>query len=792
MPSENNQPKRRQHGPGMGPAPAEKAKNFKSAISRLFKELKSFHILILIALILAALSSVLSIISPNKLSDLTDEISKGLVIKTDVMKEITEKVTESVSEDKLKTTLPQILQMNLSEETAREILTSPSIKEESKIAFQNSMAKISTMTNQQDIMKELSNLPEDVLTCILKTSTYQGIEITSPEKVTFLKSVTQMMDKENKTSTSLEIPESIQKVLFQDFKIKSTTITSSDQAKFLTIMSGVGDKTNTKELYTKLDKLPKNIKKVIEPTMNMNKIKGIALFLVTVYLLSALFSYIESISMTIVANKFAKKLRSNISTKINKLPLKFFDAHQSGDILSRVTNDVDTIAQSMNQSLSTLVSAITLFVGTIIMMFVTNWIMAITAIVSSLLGFVFMFLILGKSQKYFTARQVELGNLNSHIEEIYSGLNVVKAYNGKKESDQKFDELNKKVYECNRKSQFLSGLMPPMMNFIGNFGYVAVCIVGALLTMNDLTTFGVIVAFIAYVRLFTSPLSQIAQAMTSLQSTAAASERVFEFLDEEEMTSEEDKTKVLDRKKVKGKIEFNQVVFQYDGNDKPTIHNFSAVAKPGQKVAIVGPTGAGKTTMVNLLMKFYEINGGDIKIDGVSINELTRENVHSLFTMVLQDTWLFNGTIKENIIYNRENVNMGRVEEVCDTVGISHFINTLSDGYDTVISDNDSVSAGQRQLITIARGMLSDSPFLILDEATSNVDTRTEELVQKAMDKLTEGKTSFIIAHRLSTIKNADLILVMKDGNIVEQGKHNELIKKNGFYADIYNSQFQK
>ena len=792
MPSENNQPKRRQHGPGMGPAPAEKAKNFKSAISRLFKELKSFHILILVALILAALSSVLSIISPNKLSDLTDEISKGLVIKTDVMKEITTKVTESVSEDKLKTTLPQILQMNLSEETAREILTSPSIKEESKIAFQNSMTKISTMTNQQDIMKELSNLPEDVLTCILKTSTYQGIEITSPEKVTFLKSVTQMMDKENKTSTTLEVPESIQKVLFQDFKIKSTTITSSDQAKFLTIMSGVGDKTNTKELYTKLDKLPKNIKKVIEPTMNMNKIKGIALFLVIVYLLSALFSYIESISMTIVANKFAKKLRSNISMKINKLPLKFFDAHQSGDILSRVTNDVDTIAQSMNQSLSTLVSAITLFVGTIIMMFVTNWIMAITAIVSSLLGFVFMFLILGKSQKYFTARQVELGNLNSHIEEIYSGLNVVKAYNGKNESDQKFDELNKKVYECNRKSQFLSGLMPPMMNFIGNFGYVAVCIVGALLTMNDLTTFGVIVAFIAYVRLFTSPLSQIAQAMTSLQSTAAASERVFEFLDEEEMTSEEDKTKVLDRKKVKGKIEFNQVVFQYDGNDKPTIHNFSAVAKPGQKVAIVGPTGAGKTTMVNLLMKFYEINGGDIKIDGVSINDLTRENVHSLFTMVLQDTWLFNGTIKENIIYNRENVNMGRVEEVCDTVGISHFINTLSDGYDTVISDNDSVSAGQRQLITIARGMLSDSPFLILDEATSNVDTRTEELVQKAMDKLTEGKTSFIIAHRLSTIKNADLILVMKDGNIVEQGKHNELIKKNGFYADIYNSQFQK
>ena len=495
--------------------------------------------------------------------------------------------------------------------------------------------------------------------------------------------------------------------------------------------------------------------------------------------------------MTNVANKFARKLRSNISNKINKLPLKYFDRHQAGDILSRVTNDVDTIAQSMNQSLSTLVSAITLFVGTVIMMFVTNWIMAITAIVSSLLGFIFMFAILGKSQKYFVARQVELGNLNSHIEEVYSGLNVVKAYNGKKESDQKFDELNKKVYECNRKSQFLSGLMHPMMNFIGNFGYVAVCIVGALLTMNDLTTFGVIVAFIMYIRLFTSPLSQIAQAMTSLQSTAAASERVFEFMDEEEMSSQKQIKKVLDKKKVKGKIEFENVVFKYDGNDTPTIKNFSAIAKPGQKVAIVGPTGAGKTTMVNLLMKFYEINSGDIKIDGVSTKELTRENIHDLFTMVLQDTWLFNGTIKENIIYNRKNVTDKQVEEVCKTVGVSHFINTLSEGYDSIINDNDSVSAGQRQLITIARGMIEDAPFLILDEATSNVDTRTEELVQKAMDKLTEGRTSFIIAHRLSTIKNADLILVMKDGNIIETGTHNQLLKKNGFYAELYNSQFQ-
>ena len=425
------------------------------------------------------------------------------------------------------------------------------------------------------------------------------------------------------------------------------------------------------------------------------------------------------------------------------------------------------------------------------MMFVTNWILAITAIVASLIGFIGMILILKKSQKYFVARQENLGNLNGHIEEVYSGLNVVKAYNGRKKADEEFDKLNQKVCDSNRKSQFFSGLMMPIMNFIGNFGYVAVCIVGALLAADGSISFGVIVAFITYVRLFTSPLSQIAQAMTSLQSTAAASERVFEFVDEEEMTNQSNITKTLDRKNVKGKIEFKNVVFQYDNNDKPTIKDFTATALPGQKVAIVGPTGAGKTTMVNLLMKFYNINSGDIKIDGVSTKDLTRENIHDLFTMVLQDTWLFNGTIKENIIYNRKNVTDEIVKEVCKEVGLHHFIKTLPNGYDSKISDNDSVSAGQRQLLTIARGMIHDAPFLILDEATSNVDTRTEELVQKAMDKLTEGKTSFIIAHRLSTIKNADLILVMKDGNIIEQGNHEQLMTQKGFYADLYNSQFE-
>ena len=539
-----------------------------------------------------------------------------------------------------------------------------------------------------------------------------------------------------------------------------------------------------------LSNLTDEISAGLRGNMNMENIKHITLLLLGLYIGSAIFNYIQSVCMTDVANKFAKSLRSRISVKINKLPLKYFDKHQSGDILSRVTNDIDTIAQSMNQSLGLLVNSVTLFLGSIVMMFYTNWIMALTAIGASLLGFIGMFFILSKSQKYFIARQEELGELNGHIEEIYSGINVVKVYNGKNEANKKFDELNKKVKEANRKSQFLSGLMQPVMNFIGNFGYVAVCIVGALLAMNNVITFGVIVAFMTYVRLFTNPLSQIAQSMTSLQSTAAASERVFEFVYEPEMKKEDKLTKVLKKEDVKGKIEFNNVVFQYDDNDKPTIKNFTATAMPGQKIAIVGPTGAGKTTMVNLLMKFYDINSGEIKIDGISTKELTRENIHDLFTMVLQDTWLFDGTVKENIIYNRENVSDEKVVEVCKEVGLDHFIKTLPHGYNSKLSDNDSVSAGQRQLLTIARGMIEDSPFLILDEATSNVDTRTEELVQKAMDKLTEGKTSFIIAHRLSTIKNADLILVMKEGNIVEQGNHEELMKKNGAYAELYNSQF--
>ena len=540
-----------------------------------------------------------------------------------------------------------------------------------------------------------------------------------------------------------------------------------------------------------LSDITDEITKGLIGTMNLDKIKDITIFLVIIYVLSLLFGYFQAFIMVTVTNKFTKKMRKDISEKINKLPLRYFDKHSYGDILSRVTNDVDTIGQTLNNSIGTLVSAVTLFLGSLLMMFVTNWIMAFTAVGTTIIGFVLMMKILSNSQKYFTAQQEELGNINGHIEEIYSGYNVVKVYNGTESANKKFDEINEKLFESVRKSQFLSGLMHPIMSFIGNFGYVSVCIVGALLALNGHISFGVIVAFMLYIRLFTNPLSQIAQATTQLQSTAAASERVFEFLEEKEMADESNKTKKLDPRTVKGDIEFENVRFKYDDNEREIIKGFSATARAGQKIAIVGPTGAGKTTLINLLMKFYEINGGDIKIDGVSTKELTRENIHDLFIMVLQDTWLFSGTIKENIIYNKENVTNEQVIEACKTVGLDHFIRSLPKGYDTMLSDADNLSAGQKQLMTIARGMVKDAPFLILDEATSSVDTRTEELVQKAMDKLTEGRTSFIIAHRLSTIKNADLILVLKEGNIIEQGSHEELIEKNGFYAELYNSQFE-
>ena len=577
--------------------------------------------------------------------------------------------------------------------------------------------------------------------------------------------------------------------LQQNITIDGKEISIEDQIKTMQIMQALNNNNNAKELYSKVEQLPQSVQEIIKPKMNIDNIKKITIVLIIIYVLSTLFLYFEQYLMLETSNRFAEDLRKRISNKINKLPLKYFDKNQTGDILSRVTNDVDTVAQTLHQSLATMVPAIVLFFGTLIMMFYTNWIMAITAVLSVMFGFVFMGFVLAKSQKYFTARQTELGKLNSHVEEVYSNLIVVKAYNGKKESTEKFNTLNQNLYEANRKSQFISGLMMPMMQFVGDFGYVAVCIVGALLASSGKITFGVIVEFMTYVRLFSSPLSRIAQAFTSMQSTAAASERVFEFLDEEELPKENPK-EILKPEDVKGNISFEHINFGYD-KTRDIIKDFTVKVKPGQKIAIVGPTGAGKTTLVNLLMKFYEINSGDIKIEGISTKDLTRENIASLFTMVLQDTWLFEGTIRENIAFNRESLTDEEIYKVCDEIDLTHFIKSLPETINTKINESDSISAGQKQLITIARGMLENTPFLILDEATSNVDTRTEELVQKAMDKLTEGRTSFIIAHRLSTIKNADIILVMNDGNIIEQGNHEELMKKGEFYAKLYNSQFE-
>ena len=707
----------------------EKSKDFKGSMLRLFKNLKQWKYIMGISLVLAMISAILALVAPNKLSSFTDTITSGLTPNTEKLQEIGEKISINLANADL-ANLPSILaNANLS-------------KEEQIEAMQ------------------------------------------------IINALTQETEKEKALNLFLQLPDKVLENLIDDIQVDGKTITAKDQVAVTKLAKEMGNESGTEKALQLIDKLPKSVYNLIKPSINMDKIKELAIFMATLYLISSLFNYIQSYALTTVSNRFANSLRDKISKKINKLPLKYFDNHETGDVLSRVTNDVDTVAQNLNNSLATLVSSITLFIGSLLMMFITNWIMAITAILSSIVGFGLMFAILNKSQKYFNARQVELGNMNGYIEEMYSGHNVVKAYNGTEKSIAEFQELNNKLYTANRKSQFLSGLMHPIMGFIGNFGYVMVCIVGALLTMNGSISFGVIIAFMIYVRLFTNPLSQIAQAMSSLQSTAAASERVFEFLDEKEMSDQKNITRNLKRSKVKGEIEFKNVKFGYD-QGRTIIKDFSVKVKPGQKIAIVGPTGAGKTTMVNLLMKFYEINNGQILIDKIPTSDLTRENIHDLFIMVLQDTWLFEGTIRDNIKFNKDHVSDREIWEALRVVGVDHFVKTLPGGLDYVIGDNDTISQGQKQLLTIARGMIEDAPFLILDEATSNVDTRTEELVQKAMDKLTEGRTSFIIAHRLSTIKNADLILVMKDGNIIEQGNHDELMSKGGFYKDLYNSQFE-
>ena len=537
----------------------------------------------------------------------------------------------------------------------------------------------------------------------------------------------------------------------------------------------------------KLKEITDTITKGMGGVIDIDKITSIALTLAILYGVGALVSYSSSFIISTMIQRFAERLRNAIAEKINRVPLQYFDSHEQGDTLSRVTNDVDLMTQSFNQSLVQMVSSIVLLIGSIFMMFKTDWHLALTAILSVFAGFALSSIIMVKSQPLFKQQQDNLAKVSGYVEEIYSGHNVVISYNGRHQAKDHFDAINQDLYHSMWKSQFFSGIMMPLMQFVGNFGYVMVCIVGAVLTINGDITIGTIVAFMTYVRIFTQPIGQMAQGITQLQSASAAMGRVFEFLDEEEMEDESQKTRQLEVPK--GHVTFEHVRFGYSP-DKTIIHDFTAEAKPGQKVAIVGPTGAGKTTMVNLLMRFYDIQAGKITIDGVDTKAMSREEVHDAFSMVLQDTWLFEGTIRENLVFNQTDISDEAVEAATRAVGVHHFIRTLPNGYDTVLDDSVTLSVGQKQLLTIARALLKDAPLLILDEATSSVDTRTEELIQKAMDKLMEGRTSFVIAHRLSTIRNADLILVMKDGNIIEQGNHQELMSQNGFYADLYNSQF--
>jgi len=540
----------------------------------------------------------------------------------------------------------------------------------------------------------------------------------------------------------------------------------------------------------KLSEMTKVISEGMMTGIDMKAVSQIALALICFYAFSVLLSIMQQVIMTDVTQKISKTLRTEISSKINRIPMWYYNTTSTGDVLSRVTNDVDTVSMSLKQSVATLVSSLTLLVGSVVMMLITDLVMTLTAIIASLAGFVFMGKIMGKAGKYFMMQQSALGAVNGHIEEMFSGHSEVKAYCAEEYSQRKFDMLNNHLRDSGYKAQCISGMMHPLMGFIGNFGYVAVCIVGAILTLNGRIGFEVIIAFMMYVRYFTQPLTQLAQVAQSLQSTAAAGERVFEFLESKEMEDESHKEKKLES--VKGLVEFENVHFGYEDSDKIIINDFSAKAYPGQKIAIVGPTGAGKTTLVNLLMRFNELKSGEIKIDGVPISEMTREEVHDKFCMVLQDTWLFEGTVRENLVYCTENITDDKIEAACRAVGLHHFIRTLPNGYDTVLNDNVSLSQGQKQQLTIARAMIADKPMLILDEATSSVDTRTEVKIQQAMDELMKERTSFVIAHRLSTIKNADLILVLKDGDIIESGTHEELLNKNGFYADLYNSQFEK
>ena len=694
----------------------------------------------MIAILCAAAGTVLTLIGPDKLSDMTDTITAGITPNTEALTELTEAASENAAANMQE--VSTAIAANLQSSTPKAITVNDS--------------EIS-LADQRQTLSLLSGLED-------------------PDAATMQDAMAQL-------------PDAVTAALYSDVTIDGQTISAADQRAAMDIMSGI-DPEESEDALEAMDKLPDSVYSLIAPSIDMDKVQQIGFILVTFYALSYLFSAIQGWITAGVTQRVSQQLRGDISRKINRLPMAFYNRTSTGDILSRVTNDVDLISQSLNQSIGNLITSVILLFGSLLMMLITNLWMTLTAILASLLGFVVMFAIMGRSQKYFARQQRHLGALNGHIEEMYTGHTVVKAYNGEAAAQQTFDEMNDKLRESGFRAQTLAGMMMPVMTFVGNLGYVAVCVVGGAMALNDMISFGVIVAFMMYVRYFTQPLSQIAQAVQSLQSAAAAGERVFEFLEAEEMPDESGKKS--DVGVVQGTVDFDHVRFGYEDTDKIVIHDFSAHAKPGQKIAIVGPTGAGKTTMVNLLMRFHDIQSGEIRIDGVPTNEMTREAVREQFCMVLQDTWLFEGTLRENLIYCTENVSDEKMIAACKAVGLDHFIRTLPKGYDTVVGDQLSLSQGQKQQLTIARAMIADKPMLILDEATSSVDTRTEQQIQSAMDKLMENRTSFVIAHRLSTIRNADLILVMNHGDIVESGTHEELLAKGGFYADLYNSQFEQ
>lgn len=727
--------KRVPHGPG-GPRIAEKPKDLVGTWKKIFGYCRKYIAVFLISLICAAAGTVLSLAGPDKLSDMTDTITSGLSPDTEKLAEITETVTENIS------------------------------------------------ANTQTVIGEIAaNMNSDPP----QTITVNGSEITADDQIQTMTALSNA-DKNDPNIMNV-LPESVRMALYTDMTVDGVLISAEDQLDMMRIFADM-DTEDTNAALKAIDSLPDSVYGLIKPSIDTDKILSIALTLVAFYALSYILSAVQGWLMATITQRISKQLRSDISHKINKLPMWFYNRTTTGDVLSRVTNDVDMIGQSLNQSIGNLLTAVILFVGSLFMMLITNGWMTLTAVAASLLGFAVMTAIMSRSQKYFTRQQRHLGEINGHIEEIYAGHTVVKAYNGEEAAQRTFDEMNTNLCDSGFKAQCLSGLMMPIMGFIGNLGYVAVCVVGGALALNGNIGFGVIVAFMMYVRYFTQPLSQIAQSVQSLQSAAAAGERVFEFLEAEEMENEDGK--ISDIGKVSGCVEFDHVKFGYEDSDKIVIHDFSASAKPGQKIAIVGPTGAGKTTMVNLLMRFHELKSGEIRIDGTPTSKMKREAVHSQFCMVLQDTWLFEGTVRENLVYCTEGVSDQKMQEACKAVGLDHFIRTLPHGYDTVLNDQVNLSQGQKQQLTIARAMIADKPMLILDEATSSVDTRTEQQIQSAMDKLMENRTSFVIAHRLSTIKNSDLILVLKDGDIIESGTHGELLNKGGFYAELYNSQFEE